>query len=155
MDAPLKTEFRATLEAFNALMVLVDKPSYKHKEVVSQDKWTKELGRFHRGADEVGAWESGQDAVDSRISRYNCQTPTGKSAPEHLIKCLQNLRQELSEAQEEVVNTPSDSDSKALLRKNPEEKLEFTFCMIETTIHALDTWSECLSKSLALQEQKY
>lgn len=161
----MKTLFKATLKDFKAFIALVDQPDYRFEAEVSQDDWNKELGLFHKWAIEAGAWESGQDGVDSRISIYESglrrqgsPLPDQAPVPEQITDWLQNLRGKLKILQGLVAGSPSDSDADdsdwSDGSGSTESRIKKYFDSVRSIISCLNSLSSFISDALAFQSRK-
>ena len=138
MQTPVKDAIITTEKKFEDLANTLDQPTYEHKKQV----WENEGKRFHEWALKIGAWEPGDGAVDSRISRHCDGRYSSSSMDQLIIRSLQDLQAEVRKAQELVTGAlPGGRDPS----DNSEES-------IHKIMHRLDTLSDVLLKQLNIQE---
>ena len=131
---------------------------------MSQDDWNKQLGLYHKWAIDVGAWESGKNGVDSRISRYESADherglvlPEQMPLAEEITEALQDLRNKLKVLQGLVAGNPSDSgvhDFDGIDGSgSTESNIKDYFGGVEYIILGLNSFGRLISQGLAFYKR--
>ncbi len=114
MSTSISTTLDACLKSFNQLKERVKQPDYRYEKDVPSVSWTAELDRLKKWASNVGAHQTGQASLESRLG----DTFSGREAAKHIPKLLVAIKSNLTETLEELsgagpsasgCDTPSDS----------------------------------------------
>lgn len=89
MSDSISTTLTKCLESFDELIRRAKQPDYRYKEETSSDAWTDELGRLREWASYVGAQETGQSSIESRVG--NASSNRLRAANNTILEFLRKI----------------------------------------------------------------
>lgn len=108
MTTSISTTATACLKSFEELTTRAEQPDYRHEKEVSSVTWTDELGRLRVWCSNVGALQTGQSSLESRLGDTS---PDGLGAMKQITKqattLLKDLKKTLTKIHEEVSEASS------------------------------------------------
>ena len=138
MSTSISTTLTACLKSFNQLKARAKQPDYRHEEEVPLVSWTAESDRLEMWTLNVGALQTGQSSLESRLGNSFTSQEVSKEVAklfEDLDSLLTEMLQELSKA------GPSASDDDASLGTSIEQTTELQQ-LHELVVHVFDNLNE-------------
>lgn len=139
MSASIGTTLDACLKSFNQLKERVEQPDYPHGEEVPSSAWIHQLGRLREWNSIVGADQTGESSIESRLEYTASTLRTSKRIAGLLRDLDQELTDTLTKLSEADPSAPEhDAPSDDLLGTEPFQLygglVSIIGCLNQTTI---------------------
>lgn len=149
MSTSISTTLATCLESFNQLKALVEQPDYGREEEVPSAAWTDELGRLRVWASNVGAHQTGQSSLESRMIGPPTLFDSQAKICQQFAKLLADLKLILTETRNELSglgSSASGDDAPPEALPNQTTELQQSHESVVSTIDCLNQLAEIIRK---------
>lgn len=149
MSTSISTTLAACLESFNKLKALVEQLDYGREEEVPSAAWTDELGRLRVWASNVGAHQTGQSSLESRMIGPPTLFDSQAKICQQFAKLLADLKLILTETRNELSglgSSASGDDAPPEALPDQTTELQQSHESVVSTIDCLNQLAEIIRK---------